>query len=307
MTIKEDIKNELLANRPNLSENSIKTYVSILSNLYKKVFPGDEHKLSNFNKQDEIIEYLNDVDGSKRKTILASLVVLCKDHNDKYTELMNQDSANYSKEQKKQKRTEKQTENWVEQDELTEIISNLKEQMNEIMKSRTQLSMTGLQKIQNYVMLCLMSGLYMDSIRRALDWSEMKIKNATEDDNEIILNSRKQSKFIFRKYKTARFLGVQEEIISPELKKILTKWLSLLTALCPDNEYLFIDNNCNKLTPVKINQRLNKIFGRKASVNILLHSLITEKYKNLPSLEEMKEDAERNGHTLMQELEYIKR
>ena len=80
-----------------------------------------------------------------------------------------------------------------------------------------------------------------------------------------------------------------------------------MTALCPDNEYLFIDNNCNKLTPVKINQRLNKIFGRKASVNILRHSLITEKYKNLPSLEEMKEDAERNGHTLMQELEYIKR
>jgi hypothetical protein len=44
-------------------------------------------------------------------------------------------------------------------------------------------------------------------------------------------------------------------------------------------EWLLFDTNMNHLTPVKLNQRLNKIFGdKKIAVNALRHSYLTGKY-----------------------------
>lgn len=300
------IEDKLRENRPNLSNNSVKTYTSILKNLYKKVYPNTPLDLDNFKNQDKFIKHLEAIDGSKRKTYLSALVVVCGDDCEKYSTLMNEDGVKYNQEQKKQKRTEKQTENWIEQDELQNIISNLEVEANKIFKLKTIPSMEDLQIAQNYILLCLVSGKYIP-VRRSLEWAEMKINNFNEDTNSLEMPKRKPWKFVMRRYKTQKFHGDQEVIIPPELKKILTKWLKLLNQICPDNEYLLIDKNCNKLSSVKITQRLNKIFGKNASTSILRHSYITEKYKNMPSLQELQEESEAMGHSLLEHLEYVKK
>lgn len=300
------IEDKLRENRPNLSNNSVKTYVSILKNLYKKVYPNIPLDLDNFKNQDKFIKHLEDVDGSKRKTYLSALVVICGNDCEKYSTLMNEDAVNYNQEQKKQKRTEKQTENWIEQDELQNIISNLEVEANKIFKKGANWSMEDLQIAQNYILLCLVSGKYIP-VRRSLEWAEMKKNNFNQESNSLEMPKRKPWKFVMRRYKTQKFHGDQEVIIPPELKKILTKWLKLLNQVCPDAEYLLIDKHCNKLSSVKITQRLNKIFGKNASVNIIRHSFITDKYKNMPSIEELQESADSHGHSIMEELEYIKR
>lgn len=300
------IEDKLRENRPNLSNNSVKTYVSILKNLYKKVYPNVPLDLDNFKNQDKFIKHLEDVDGSKRKTYLSALVVICGDDCEKYSSLMNEDGVKYNQEQKKQKRTDKQTENWIEQDYLQNIISNLELEANKIFKLKTIPSMDELQMAQNYILLCLVGGTFIP-VRRSLEWAEMKLNNFTEDSNSLETPKRKPWKFIMRRYKTQKFHGTQEVIIPPELKKILTKWLKILNQVCPNAEYLLIDKHCNKLSSVKITQRLNKIFGKNASVNILRHSHITDKLKNMPSLEELEEDAKEMGHSLTEHLEYIKR
>lgn len=300
------IEDKLRENRPNLSNNSVKTYVSILKNLYKKVFPNTQMDLDNFKNQDKFIKHLEDVDGSKRKTYLSALVVICGNDCEKYSTLMNEDGMKYNQEQKKQKRTEKQTENWVEQDEIENIISIVEQQANKIFKMKTIPTMEDLQNVQNYILLCLVSGKYIP-VRRSLEWAEMKISNFDEESNSLEMPNRKPWKFIMRRYKTARFHGTQEVIISPELKKILSKWLKLLKQVCPNAEYLLIDKNCNKLSSVKITQRLNNIFGKRASINVLRHSYVTDKLKNIPPLEELQEDAKQMGHSLEEHLMYIKK
>jgi len=299
------IEDKLRENRPNLSNNSIKTYVSILKNLYKKVYPNTSLDLDNFKNQDKFIKHLADVDGSKRKTYLSALVVICGDDCEKYSTLMNEDGVKYNQEQKKQKRTDKQTENWIEQDELQNIISISEQQANKIFKLKTIPSMDELQIVQNYILLCLVSGKYIP-VRRSLEWAEMKINNFNQESNSLEMPKRKPWNFVMRRYKTQKFHGDQEVIIPPELKKILTKWLKLLNQVCPDAEYLLIDKHCNKLSSVKITQRLNKIFGKNASTSMLRHSFITEKYKNMPSLEELQEESKAMGHSLTEHLEYIK-
>jgi hypothetical protein len=306
MSISKTIEDKLKENRPKLSVNSVKTYVSILKNLFKKVYNDEEFNLTKFKNQDKFIKYLEDVDGSKRKTYLSALIVICNDECEKYSILMNEDGIKYNQEQKTQTKTEKQNDNWIEQDDLQTIILNLEIEANKIFKLKNDATMDQLQQAQNYILLCLVSGKYF-SVRRSLEWAEMKISDFNEESNALEMNTRKPWKFIFRRYKTQSSHGVQDVIIIPELKKILNKWIKLLHAVCPDSEYLLVDKLCNKLTSVKINQRLKKIFGKNTSVNILRHSAITEKYKNMPSLIELEKNAEENGHSVMQMLEYIKK
>ena len=112
---------ELKKNRPNLSEGSLKTYNSILSNLFKKVFPDEKMDLAKFNEHKKFLTFLTDMDGGKRKTYLSALVVLCPKC-DAYKELMMKDGQEYNSKQKLQQRTAKEEENWVEQDELMNYI-----------------------------------------------------------------------------------------------------------------------------------------------------------------------------------------
>lgn len=308
MSFRELIERKLLENRPNLSANSVKTYVSILANLHKNVFNSEEESLNNFLNKKRIIEYLEDIEGSKRKTILASLVVLLGDQVPlEYQTIMNSDSKEYKEQEAKQEKTEKQEDNWVEQDELNGKMSILETNAKRLMKSKDGIGMNELQEIQQYILLCLVSGKYIP-VRRSLDWTEMKLKNATEQDNEIHFGKGKNSnKFVFRRYKTDKVFGVQEIIIPTELKKILMKWVEILNRVCPNNEYLLVDSKCQKLIPVKITQRLNKIFGKSASINILRHSYVTDKAKNIPSLVELEEDAKGMGHGLREHLCYAKK
>lgn len=292
------IVDKLKENRPELSESSLKTYKSILSNLYKKVFPNDkEVDLSKFNQYKKFLTFLKDYESSKRKTYLSALSVLCPKV-EQYRELMNQDGKKYNEEQKNQEKTEKQKENWVEQDELSNIFKELEDEANKIYKLKN-ISMTDKQKIQNYIILCLVSGKFIN-IRRSLDWTEMMIKNFKEDEDNYL----KKDVFTFNKYKTAKFkqFGEQEVKIPKELYKILKKWLKI-----NDTDYLLFDSQKQKLTPTKLTQRLNKILGKKASINILRHSFLSDKYKNLPSLNDLEEEAKEMGHSLKEHLEYIKK
>ncbi len=45
--------------------------------------------------------------------------------------------------------------------------------------------------------------------------------------------------------------------------------------------WLLFDTNGKSLSPVKLNHRLNKIFGKSKSVNSLRHSYLTGKYGDM--------------------------
>jgi hypothetical protein len=135
----------------------------------------------------------------------------------------------------------------------------------------------------------------------------MVYKDADKEKDNYLDRNKKQHKFYFNVYKTQKYLNDQEVNIPPALKKILTPWIKLIERIYPENNYLLVDSKGNKLTPTKMTQRLNSIFGKKASINILRHSFITSKYKDMPSLEDLQEEATAMGHSLKEHLEYIKK
>ena len=142
-----------------------------------------------------------------------------------------------------------------------------------------------------------MSGQFIPP-RRNLDYTEFKIKNIDkEKDNYLDKNE-----LVFNTYKTSKFYNTQKIEIPKELKTILTKWFKV-----NDTDYLLFDINGSKLTSVKLNQRLEKIFGKKAGANLLRHLYLTQKFGDtIKKNNEIDETMEDMGSSASQLKTYVK-
>lgn len=291
MSLEEIIKER----RPNISKSSIKTYSSILRNLYKKVFNRDDFVIDDFEKSKEILKHLQTLEPNKRKTILSALVVITD--NKDYRSQMLEDIKDYNKEQSKQVKSDKQEKNWVSQDEVDSLFNELEKTAKYLYKS-PKLSNIDLQEIQNYIIMSLLSGVFIPP-RRSKDYVELKIKNVDKTKDNYI----DKNKLVFNSYKTAKTYGQQTVDIPPKLNIILKKWLKV-----NPTEYLLFDSSLNKLSNVKLNQRINKLFGKKVSVNQLRHTYLSDKFGDLIDKKgQLAKDFKDMGSSMLQESVYIKK
>lgn len=291
---KEYIAEEIMKNRPTLSESSLKTYVSLLSSLYRKLDTDDEPEKA-FKNHKSIIEYLKDKPESSRKTSLSALFVITK--LPEYKELMLKDCAVTNKQNKEQKKNIKQTENWISTDELNHIYSGLLATVNMMLKDKIPMNDN---TMISFLLLGLLSGASKIPPRRSLDYSEMMIRDYKKDTD----NWFDGKTMVFNKYKTKKFFGQQSIDIKkesdPKFFKILKEWLKI-----NKTPYLLYSSNGNKLTPPQVTRMLNKITGRNVSTNMLRHIYITDRYGRTNA--EQQRTAEMMSHSLTTQGEYIKR
>ena len=293
-----NISDELIKLRPELSAGSLKTYTSILRSIHNKVFGKDtEINKSNFDKVDTILDYLKDLEPNKRKTILSALFVLTS--KTQYRTNMINDIQIYNAEMKTHNKSDAEKENWCSQEEIQNIFNKLKANTTRLYKNKV-LSMGDLQDIQDFIIICLLGGLFIPP-RRSLDYCEFKIKNVDVDKNNYLV----KNEMIFNRYKTDKFYEQQRVEIPKQLKSILTKWIKN-----NPTDYLLFDSNGNQMTSVKMTQHLNKIFGgKKCSTNILRHTFLTSKFSgHLDNKKQLEDTAEKMGTSVnMIEDIYIKK
>lgn len=264
----DDLKKYIKHKRPTLSDSSLTTYASILNSLYKKVFNENTIDHNNFEDTGKILKYLKDIPPNRRKTILSALVVITD--NKSYRDLMLEDVRNYNKEIHKQEKTETQEENWVDGSQVKEVWNGLKKDADLLYK-KAILKPTDLQHIQNFIIMSLLGGIFIPP-RRSKDFCDFKIKDVDKEKD----NYYEKGKMFYNSYKTSKTYGQQIIDVPKPLQSILKKWV-----LVNPTPYLLFDSNMNKLTSVKLNQRLNKIFDeKKISVNALRHSFLTDKYES---------------------------
>jgi integrase len=291
-----DIKEILRLKRPNLSESSITTYNSIIKNLYKKVFQknGDIFNVEDFNDSEKVLNYLQDIPSNKRKTILAAITVLTD--NEKYRNQMNEDVDKYNVEISKQEMTDNQRENWIESKEINDLLNKFENESKLIYKKKDK-TIAELRIMQNYIILCLLGGKYIGP-RRSLDYVNFKTKNINKSTDNYL----EKNEMIFNSYKTAKTYGEQKVKIPAKLKNVLLKWIAI-----NPTDYLLFDSNLNKMSSVKLNQTLNKLFGgRKISVNALRKSYLTEKYSEMSrKTKELEEDMTMMGSSTNVSQHYI--
>jgi len=298
----EDLKNQIEKNRPTLNNKSIKTYISTLSSLYKKMNSDKPLTIDFFKNHEEIINFLNEniKSLSTKKTILSALVVLFDDEEklkNIYRSLMLDNINIYNTLQKKQEKSDTQKENWITQDELKSLYYDLHKNAYHLLSCKLPLDQEQQKRLQNFIILSL---YVMIPPRRLRDYTEFKIRNFNpEKDNYMIKNI-----FIFNDYKTNKKYGRQEVEIPKRLRLIISKYSKL-----HDNDYLLYNlSNNTKMSVQTLNQRLNQIFKKPISVNILRHSYISENVlKNTPYLDKLEEEATKMGHSVETQMLYKKK
>ena len=287
-------KEQIKEARPTLSDSSITTYHSILKNLHKNVF-GGEMDIANFSKTEPILKYLKDAPASRRKTILSALVIMTDEK--KYRDQMLDDIKEYNKDTSTHEKSDKEKQNWIDSAEVAEIYGRLKSNVDLLYKKAT-LTPSDLQTIQSYIIVSLLGGIFVPP-RRSKDLVDWKVANLDRDkDNYLDKNT-----IHFNSYKTAKTYGEQTMVIPIQLKNILNKWIKI-----NPTDYLLFDSNRNPLTSVKLNQRLNKIFGgKKISTNQLRKTYLTGKYaETAKQQKEMAKDMGAMGSSSAQDGHYVK-
>ena len=262
-----EIKDYIKKKRPTLSDSSITTYASVLKSLYNKIFGDGKIDWDKFEDTKHVLDFLKDVPPNRRKTILSALVIVT--NRAEYRDKMLSDVRDYNKEIQKQEKTPAQEENWVDDKQVRNVFEALKTDAVALMKKKTALKPSDLQDIQNFIIMALLGGIYIPP-RRSKDFCDFKIRNVDDKKDNYL----KKSTMFFNSYKTFKTYGTQEVVLPKPLVSILNAWIKM-----NPTEWLLFDTNMNHLTPVKLNQRLNKIFdGKKVAVNSLRHSYLTGKY-----------------------------
>ena len=171
-----------------------------------------------------VFKYLNDPTNKrnsppKRKSILSSLVILTKD--DEYRKQMNKDISKYQDEIEKQKKTDTQKENWLTKEDIQKTYADLQKFAKNWYRRNTNPSHSSfedLQKVQNYIILSVLGGIYIDPLR-AKDYVYFKIRNIDkEKDNYMSGNT-----FIFNTFKGSSTKGKQVVKIPSKLRYIIEK------------------------------------------------------------------------------------
>jgi hypothetical protein len=264
MELNEYIKQK----RPTLGASSIVTYSSVLRSLYFRVFKSKDIDVTKYDDTTAILTALKDVPPNKRKTTLSALVIITG--NPIYRDQMMDDIKQYNKDIATQEKSPSQEANWITMNEVKTVFDALTKQANLLYK-KANLSVKDLQDIQSMIIVALLGGMFI-APRRSLDYCNFKIKEI-----DPAMNYLDKKQMCFHSYKTAKVYGKQCIDVPPPLLKILKKWISI-----NKTDFLLFDTTGKKLTPVKLNQRLNKIFdGRKISVNALRHGYLTDKYGDM--------------------------
>jgi integrase len=281
MSLSEQIKKA----RPAISMSSIRTYVSVISNLAKKMDIKIENA-DDINKHcDAIISYLKREypEARRRKTILASLVVLLdKSHSstcEKLRAMMMRDIEVSEKEDKERigegKMTQKEKDNWLDLNELKEKYNALQKEIKPLWDIKN-LSKPQFQRLQLYVLLTLLYGGGI-APRRSTDYSEMKYKNFNKTQDNFY--DKKTKELVYNKYKTSKKYGEVRVKLPANVVKILNNWIAYLPET---TEYIFSDTRGGKLTPTKLVNVLHNFFGKKISTSMIRHIYISSILKDIP-------------------------
>ena len=305
-----------LVDERKIAESTANAYVKSLYQLNdKKPF-----KNLTFLKNTEGIEKsLGEYAESTQRALLAMLTSVLTLYKDKptfkkvyqhyYDKMMEKTKVAKESEGKNEK-TEKQKENWVE---WTEVEKHRNEITDDVSKFCNGKTITPAQ--YEKLLQSLILSLYTDTQpRRNQDYLDMYIVKKWNDKMPTDKNylDMTGNQFVFNKYKTAKKYGTQTQSIPEPLLaqlhlflKFHPLWKGVVKRQNNPIKLLVLSDGSPITAVNAITRVLNRIFGKKIGSSMLRHIYLSSKYGAVN--EEMKEDAEKMGHSTSVQKSYIKK
>ncbi len=293
------LKDKIKVLKPNLKDSSVNLYLTNLKKIYRDIeCDGKKEAICNFDNLnflddfDRVMESLADENTNTTKNRLIAIVVslqatkanpkLVERYTKEMIELANQSNENY----RRQEKTEKQKENWIEYEDLVrlanEMLSRLKKHS---ILTKEELTRAEYNLLQEYILL----RFYLSFPLRN-DLADVRIIDSKEKDDKkdnFLLVDEDNISLILNDYKTAKTFGSQEYKIDKKFSKIIRIFLK------HNKSGFFItkSNRTEAITPNGITKLLNRLFKREVdktiSTSMIRHITATHDRKNDKTLAEL--------------------
>ena len=297
----DNLEESIKKNKPNIAQSTIKTYKSILKNLFNKHHDKDDKfDIKWFDNQDEVINCLKDYEPSNRKTTISAILSIVPNNNEKYRQLIMKDIKTTNDKLLTQTKSEAQKENWIDYSEVKTLYEKYYEKCKPLFKrNKEDLDKHELSNMTDYLVLAITCGIWFPP-RRSQDWILMKIRNFNNKTDNFLDVENKQ--FVFNIYKTSKFYETQRVDIPKQFFKMLKRYIGI-----SNSDYLIVNAKNEPYSTQRMTQKMNMLFDGKISTSMLRHIYLTDKLKDIPKLTELTQLAEDMGHSVKQQLEYIKK
>lgn len=303
-----EIKDSIIKNRPNITQSSLKTYMSNIRNVSKRINKPLNSINDIVDNHKDIFDSLKDSNINDRKTKLSSIIVAIdsKHNNTKdidnvlemYRKKVKEDKDSTDKRESNQELTESQKKNFIPWKDVETIYKNLKSEAEGLFKLE-RINQAQFKKLQEYVLLSL---YVLIPPRRSLDYAAFKIRNVDKEKDNYMIMIKRKPHLVFNQYKNSSRIGKQEVSIPTTLKTILTKWISK-----NPYDYLIVNSLGKPITQSKINDILNGIFGKNIGSSLLRHIYLTDKYGKV-HLSDLEKDTMAMGNSdIRRSLTYVGR
>jgi|APFre7841882793_1041355.scaffolds.fasta_scaffold01173_2 hypothetical protein len=298
----EEIKAFVKTQKPEISEKTLTGYASNLRLLYKSIFPEDKSFDVDKLLSKDVNEYIEFVKSQNKsssyvRNMLSALQVVFK--NKELTKAITKNSEEEKVVAENQEATPYIKSHHITQEQIDQRYEELKNEVEPIW-TKPDWNMDDFQKLQQYIMYCLVCGKFL-APRRSRDWYDFKLRNIDLDKDNYLDGKV----LVFNSYKNFKNKGQQRVQCPPELYRILRKWIRFNKL-----PWLLVNVKLEPLTAVSYGQKLNNIMGvpsgRTAgfSTNNWRHVYLTNKYSNTLDL---KQDMKNMGSSIGVAHHYIKK
>lgn len=309
-----------------IAESSLKAYVRNMK-IMAKVITEEDYKNTDFLKNfEKVKKYLETQKQSTKKNKLATILVVLRmdeEKNEKLIEKYNKYLYDVAKEYdeviKKNKKSQRESDNWVKLEELLKVFNILKKEVyaEELHKASKKFANKDEKELLQKFMVASLYTLIPP--RRNRDYSEMKIISETaynklpeeerENSNYLVIKNKSNMFFSFANYKTKKTHGLQKVTIPKKLKQVLNIWRKFNK----EAEYLILNNRGRKMSSNSLTKYLMKIFSKTGKSNIsssmLRHIFVTynpELKRYRENAEKAKDIAKDMAHSIDEQQNYVK-
>lgn len=285
----ENLNATIKKSRPNIKDSTIKMYEGNLLKL-KKIFETDDYKfLKDIGKvQDKLKDKHFTTQRNYYNSIIILLMALGEDKEliDKYNKIRDELNAKYLENQQSGVISDKQKENFISIDELRNLISKIKDDLN-IPKLKKKDTLTAKEK-KLLMVYCILSILIENPMRN--DLSQMKIiskkvynklSDKEKENNNYLVMEKTSLKFILNDYKTSKKYAEKIIQISKPLEKIIRMYMRINNLKNGDILFPLTRNAISQLL-IKTSK---KYIGKSISTTIIRKIVASDLLKGVKEIE----------------------
>jgi len=307
-----DVLKDKINSSRNIKDKSLNAYLISLRKLHEKINPDKEFPstLSWLKNKDKVMEHLVDMKLTTRKNYIAAIIVALSTDKEKYEkelkeyrDVLDGVAKEYKDGVEEQRKSEKESANWVSLDKLRKVMRKYKaEIMEKGLLKKDELNKKEMDLLQKWVVSSLyilddnppLRNDYTMKVISKSDYDKLSDKEKN-DNNYLVVKSRNNKFFSLGEYKTDKKYGLKKIDVGSKLNSVLNIWLKY-----NKSGYLLLNSKGDPMNANSLTKYLNKVFeptGKKISSTMIRHIFISEKIGG-PTLKEKQEIADKMGHSV---------